>query len=210
MVASNPFDAYYDRYEAWFDKHQAAYWSELLAVRAFTPWCGLGLEVGVGSGRFAAPLGIGVGLDPSPMMLSYAVRRGIAVVRGVAENMPFHTASFDYVLNVTTLCFLADVEVALAEAYRVLKPAGSFVVGFIDRTSALGRRYQEHKTENVFYRTSTFYSAAEVDGLLNDAGFAEQVWGQTLTLPLNQIFEPEPVRPGCGQGAFLVARAIRP
>jgi SAM-dependent methyltransferase len=209
MLPDNPFDVYHHRYEAWFVDHQAAYWSELLAVRALTPWAGLGMEIGVGSGRIAAPLGIRIGLDPSAAMLSHAARRGIAVVRGVAEAMPFRTASFDYVLNVTTICFLEDVKVALAETYRVLKPAGHFILGFIDSNSALGKEYGAHKSENVFYQAATFYSAGEIAGLLMEAGFSEQIWAQTLSRPLSQIREPEPVQVGRGQGAFLVVQVTR-
>jgi hypothetical protein len=65
MPKAAPFDAHWSRYEAWFRTHEAAYLSELLALRAFVPWSGLGLEIGVGSGRFAAPLlGIRVGVEP--------------------------------------------------------------------------------------------------------------------------------------------------
>ena len=60
-----PFETHHERYEAWFDRHEAAYLSELLAVRALLPWQGLGLEIGVGTARFGAPLGIGVGVDPA-------------------------------------------------------------------------------------------------------------------------------------------------
>ncbi|MGY6276416.1 hypothetical protein [Methylomonas sp. MgM2] len=52
------FNAHHQRHEAWFEKHRAAYISELLAVRPFVPWQGNGLEIGVGSGRFAGPLGV--------------------------------------------------------------------------------------------------------------------------------------------------------
>lgn len=209
MAAISPFETYHDRYEAWFLRHKAAYWSELLAVRALLPWTGLGLEIGVGTGRFAAPLGIHIGLDPSPAMLSYSARRGIDAVRGVAEAMPFRNASFDYALNVTTICFLDDVKAALAETYRVVKPTGQLVIGFIDRTSALGKQYEAHKSENVFYRSATFFSAEEVAVLLKESGFSEQVWVQTLSRPLNKIREPEPVQPGSGQGAFLAVRATK-
>ena len=209
MFATSPFDAYHERYEAWFVNHEAAYLSELLAVRVLTPLTGLGLEIGVGSGRFAAPLGIRIGFDPSAAMLSYAARRGIAVVRSVAEAMPFRTASFDFALNVTTICFLDDVKAALAETYRVLKPAGQLIIGFIDRTSALGEQYETHKSENVFYQAATFFSAEEVAGLLNESGFSAQVWVQTLSRPLSQIREPEPAQPGSGRGAFLAVRATK-
>ena len=56
------FDQHCRRYEKWFATHAAAYYSELLAIRALLPCGGDGLEVGVGTGRFAAPLGVRVGV----------------------------------------------------------------------------------------------------------------------------------------------------
>ena len=56
-------EARHQRYEAWFDKREAAYISELLALRPFVPWVGRGIETGVGSGRFAVPLGIQMSLN---------------------------------------------------------------------------------------------------------------------------------------------------
>ena len=60
-----PFEQYASRYESWFSKHRFAYKSELEAVRRQLPWGKNGIEIGVGSGRFAAPLGIKLGLEPS-------------------------------------------------------------------------------------------------------------------------------------------------
>jgi SAM-dependent methyltransferase len=74
MPRSAIFEANVARYEAWFARHPAAYVSELLALRPFVPLAGRGLEIGVGTGRFAAPLGVAVGLDPSPAMLAQARR----------------------------------------------------------------------------------------------------------------------------------------
>ena len=108
-----PFNAYHERYEAWFRRHPAAYHSELLAVRALLPWQGLGLEIGVGTGRFAAPLGISVGLDPSAEMLAYAAERGISSIQGVAEDLPFKNAVFDYGFIVTTICFVDNPKTML-------------------------------------------------------------------------------------------------
>jgi SAM-dependent methyltransferase len=90
-----PFEAHHRRYEAWFGEHEAAYISELLALRPFVPWEGRGLEIGAGSGRFAARLGMQLGLDPSRAMLAYAAARGIEVVEGTAEDLPFADGSFD-------------------------------------------------------------------------------------------------------------------
>jgi SAM-dependent methyltransferase len=145
-----PFEAHHQRYEAWFEKHEAAYISELLALRPFVPWDGRGIEIGVGSARFAAPLGVQVGVDPSPAMLVHAAARGISVVEGTAENLPFVAASFDFALVVTTLCFVDSPVRMLEEARRVLKPGGRLVIGFIDRDSDLGQDYLAHQNENVF------------------------------------------------------------
>lgn len=204
-----PFEAHHQRYEAWFEKHEAAYISELLALRPFVPWEGRGIEIGVGSGRFAAPLGVQVGVDPSPAMLVHAAARGIEVVAGVAENLSFADGSFDHALVVTTLCFVDSPVAMLAEARRVLKPGGRLVMGFIDRESAMGQDYLAHQAENVFYREATFYSADEVARLLLATGFAIGAWGQTLAHPLPETREIEPLRPGRGRCAFVVVAATK-
>jgi len=209
MTKVIPFEAHHLRYEAWFEKHEAAYVSELLALRPFVPWRGMGIEIGVGSGRFASPLGVKIGLDPSPAMLIHAASRGIEVVEGVAENLPFAANTFDYALLVTTICFVDSPTEMLAEAYRVLKPDGCLTIGFIDRESALGQEYLAHKAESVFYREATFFSADEVGRLLVKAGFSISAWGQTLANPLHKTCEIEPLRPGYGQCAFVVVAATR-
>lgn len=207
LEGAEPFYAHHRRYDDWFVRHQAAYLSELLAVRALLPWQENGLEIGVGTGRFAAPLGITFGIDPAIPTLDYARERGVRAASGIGEALPFSDAQFGYVLLVTTICFVSNIEAVLAEARRVLCPGGCLVIGFIDRESALGQEYLEHQGGNVFYRRATFYSAAEVDALLEDTGFDECTWLQTLSKPLAQIEEIEPVRPGTGHGAFVVVRA---
>jgi SAM-dependent methyltransferase len=204
-----PFNAYHGRYEAWFRRHQAVYHTELLAVHARLPRHGLGIEIGVGSGRFAAPLGVKVGIDPSKTMLAYASTRGVSSIQGVAEALPFKNAVFDYGLIVTTICFVDDPKKMLNETHRVLKPGAPLIIGFVDRTSRIGQQYMAHQDESVFYRVARFYSALEVERLLDDTGFIDLAWGQTLSKPLNEIQKIEPLCDGHGKGGFVVVKAIR-
>jgi SAM-dependent methyltransferase len=207
---TSPFETYHGRYEAWFQRYVAVYYSELLAIHALLPWHGLGIEIGVGSGRFAAPFGIRVGLDPSRAMLTYAIERGITGIQGVAEALPFKDAVFDYGLIVTTICFADDPKTMLNEAHRLLKPRAPLVIGFIDRSSRLGQRYLTHQNDSAFYRVARFYSALEVERLLGAAGFVDLTWKQTLSKPLNKIHEIEALCDGHGHGGFVAVKALRP
>ena len=207
MADRTSFENHTDRYEAWFIKNPFAYVSELHAVRELLPAGGNGLEIGVGTGRFAAPLGIPLGIDPSRAMAGLSKMKGIEVTIGVAENLPFKDAEFDYVLMVTTVCFLDDMPLAFQEAYRVLKQDGSFLIGFVDKNSPLGRSYEQRRNESLFYRDATFYSVDDLLRHLKAVGFSTFSFRQTLFNSLEELLAPDPVRPGHGEGSFVVIRA---
>lgn len=147
------------------------YQSELKAVKHFIPQNRKGLEIGIGSGRFARPLGIKTGIEPSKKMRELARNRGLEVYDGVAESLPFADMSYDFTLMVTTICFLDNVKKSFQEVKRVLKKDGIFIIGFIDKESPLGQKYLKNKDKNVFYKNAIFYSAREVLSLLQNSGF---------------------------------------
>jgi hypothetical protein len=74
------FENFHNRYDEWFTRHQWVYRSEIEAVSRLIPQGGLGLEVGVGTGRFAAPFAVAVGLDPSIAMASIAKKKGSEIL----------------------------------------------------------------------------------------------------------------------------------
>lgn len=206
MPRTAPFERHDEAYEAWFEKNRALYEAELESARQLLPPAGAsGLEVGVGSGRFAAPLGIRLGVEPARPMAARARARGIRVVRGVAEHLPFANGAFDFVLLVTTICFVDSVTSTFQEAFRVLRPGGQVLVGFVDRESALGRRYEQKRARSRFYREATFFSAGEVQDHLRRAGFAITATRQTLLTGA----PPATIREGTGAGAFVVLRGQR-
>ena len=141
--------------------------------------------------------------------MEIAQGRGIEVIGGVGESLPFRNSQFDFATMVTTICFLDNVEVAFNEAYRILKPGGCLIIGFIDKDSSIGQLYQRHKDENVFYRIATFYSVDEVVSHLKKAGFKSFNFTQTIFHDLAEIKGIEPVRDGYGEGSFVVVKAVK-
>ena len=197
------FDRNWEDYEDWFERHKSIYSSELKALKKVIPE-GLGLEIGVGSGRFAQPLGAKIGIDPSRNMLKLAKERGIQVIQGVGENLPFKDNIFDFVLIVVTLCFVENPVNVLSEARRVLKRGGRLIVGEINKDSQLGRFYEAKKEKSEFYKIATFYSGNEIIGMFDKVGIRYLESYQTLLQPLAfPEMQEEPVK-GYDGGGFVV------
>jgi len=205
MPKTEVFDKYYKDYDNWFFKNELAYKAELNLIRKLIPK-GKGLEIGVGTGKFSVPFGIKDGVEPSDKMAEIAKEKGIRVVKGVAEDLPYDDNSFDFVLLVTTICFIDDPLKTLEEARRVVKSDGHIIIGFVDRESMIGQEYEKYKDQSKFYSPAIFYSSKEIEDYLKNSGFSEIESYQTLFHPLNQIKEVEPVTKGYGRGAFIGMR----
>jgi ubiquinone/menaquinone biosynthesis C-methylase UbiE len=102
------------------------------------------LDVGCGPGFYVAellervgPAGAVVGVDISPDMLGLAEKRSeghdnVELRQAPATSLPVEDSSFDAALSVQVLEFVEDVDKALAEMYRALRPGGRLVVWDVD------------------------------------------------------------------------------
>ncbi len=206
MPKIQPFEKYSDKYDKWFENNEDAYDFELEAIRQLIPHPpAKSLEVGVGSGKFAVPFGIKTGVEPSEKMAIKAEKQGIRVFRNVAEDLPFADSEFDFVLMVTTICFVDDILKSFMEAFRVLKPHGFIIVGFVDKESELGKKYEKKRNKSVFYKEATFFSSEQVAKYLTDAGFGDLTFKQTLIPGETQNI----VQNGFGKGAFVAIKAVK-
>ena len=198
----NIFDKFYKKYDAWYDKHKFTYLSELEVLKKVIPKKGKGLEIGVGTARFAKPLGIKYGIDPSKKMLEIAKKRGVDVKLGYGEKLPFKNSTFDYIAIIITLCFVKDPIKVLNEAKRVLKKNGKIIIGIIDRDSFLGKFYQKKKS--LFYKQARFFGVKELTHLLEDVGFKNFSYYQTIFKLPEKINSIEKPKKGFGKGGFVV------
>jgi SAM-dependent methyltransferase len=174
MISSRRiFEDHAGDYDRWFDDHNDTYQAQLIMLRKTLPDHGRGLEVGVGSGRFAVPIGITYGIDPSRVLTQMAKRRGIEVVRGEGERLPYRADSFDYILMMTVICFLDDVIAVFREVIRALRPGGILVVGFIEKDGEIYRIYQHETTKGKFLQFAKFRTVGDVDYFFKEAGFAQ-------------------------------------
>jgi SAM-dependent methyltransferase len=211
MIATSPFNEHVCEYEEWFEKYPFVFKSEVAAIKPLLPKGRdrNGIEIGVGTGQFAKALGIKEGIEPAPEMRAVAEQRGVFVVNAIAEDLPYKSNLFDFVLMNFCISYFDDVQQAFHEAFRVLKKRGVLIVGFVEKDSQIGRLYKRYMHKSIFYKKARFYSFDQIAVILKKAGFNNLTSFQTLFHPLYKIKTIETVKNGHGEGSYILLKAIK-
>lgn len=141
---------YYDKFSASYNVRRHRGYHALIDViesdavprgsslRILEAGCGTGLVMERVRSRGSTNI---VGVDLSAGMLAIAREQGSRVAQASVTALPFPDASFDVAYSFKVLAHVPDIEAALAEMARVVRPGGSVVVEFYNRHSLRGLRW---------------------------------------------------------------------
>jgi ubiquinone/menaquinone biosynthesis C-methylase UbiE len=141
------YDAFSRGYERIRGKNDPGGYHELLdrLEASYVERFGLGrdvLEVGCGTGlvlqRIREFARTAKGVDLSAGMLEKARERGLEVTQGSATELPFEDGSFDVTCSFKVLPHVPDINKALKEMSRVLRPGGVLLAEFYNPNSFRG------------------------------------------------------------------------
>lgn len=126
------------------------------------------LDVGTSTGgttAFLSGFGSVIGLEKNTVAIRLARKRGINVVLGSTNRLPFRNASFDLVTFFDVLYHKGiNEKKALREAYRILKPGGSILI----TDCALPLLWSQHDIDmEAKYR----YTKQQLSKFVDRAGF---------------------------------------
>lgn len=133
------------------------------------------LDIGCGTGNFSIKLarqGVSVtGIDASTKMLAKAQEKaekeGLEIEFKEMDclNLQFPDNTFDGVLSMATIEFIADYPRMISEMFRVCKKGGYILVGTINRDSSWGELYQDENYLKIVkvFRYANFKTPEELN-----------------------------------------------
>ncbi len=138
------------------------------------------LDVGCGQGaylKFFQQRGWAVwGIDPSPLAVERARRRGLRAFQGEMESVPLPESAFDLVLMRYTIENMHDPAGALRQVRRVLRPRGKLFLAAPAIDAPLVRWLGEFSAYVDAPRHLYFFTAETLTRMLERAGFRVLAW----------------------------------
>ncbi len=136
--------AYYDEFAGWYERERHLPYHRMLddlevdLVERY----GAGkdvFEVGCGTGLILHRVGkfarTAAGIDLSGGMLAKAAERGLDVAQASATALPIATASVDVAYSFKVLAHIPDIEGAMREMARIVRPGGWVLAEFYNARS---------------------------------------------------------------------------
>ena len=92
-----------------------------------------------------------VGVDPTSALIAVARTRDASgtYVKATAERLPFREAAFDLVVSYLSLIDIPDVEAAVPEMARVLKPGGTLLIANLTPSTRRARTWAGSRTPSA-------------------------------------------------------------
>ena len=209
----------YDEIAGTFDaRYRAGLYDGVLAalldlITAKRPTCAL--EVGCGTGHWLSALRDSVeylcGIDCSMEMLRHAYAKcpGAGLLRATAQTLPLRDESLDLVFCVNAIHHFEQFEEFIAEAKRLLRPAGTLIVIGMDPHHGHDRWcVYDYFPETRVADLARYPSSGQITDAMLRAGFRgvecrvasrfrQTRWGRAV------FADPELQRNGCSQLALL-------
>ncbi|MCG8410375.1 MAG: class I SAM-dependent methyltransferase [Bacteroidales bacterium] len=234
MDKKKSFDEYASNYDAWFFDNTNLLRSEVNLVAHFLKDAGDIFSVGCGSGLFESILkkdfGINIeyGIEPSDGMADIARKRGVTVEVTTAEDADFGIEKYDTILFNGTPSYINDLKAVFEKANKALKPGGKVVVIDVPKESSYAIMYNLAKAVDTwdhsllkgvnpkdpypieFVKVANWRTTQEKIDLLNETGFANLEFAQTLTkhpLYSNDV-EEQPIE-GYDCGDYVAICAVK-
>jgi len=145
------------------------------------------LDIGSGDGSMIDEMADSVGasgkltgLDISETMINMSrklccARSNVEFVQATATKLPFSNSTFDVITSAQCLCYVPDIDLTLAEIFRVLKPGGRVVILDSDWDTLIWHSGNQLLMDKIMSWYISIYSDAHVprtlSGRLKKTGF---------------------------------------
>ncbi|MGD2061495.1 MAG: class I SAM-dependent methyltransferase [Acidimicrobiia bacterium] len=206
---------YYDDYSTWYEgERRDGYYGVVndleFGVIAEAVTGADALEIGCGTGlileRTQRVARSATGIDLSLGMVGESRRKGLDALQASATALPFDEDSFDVVYSVKVLPHVPEIEDALAEVARVLRPGGRAFLGFYSPWSFKALTYRVRTWmrghEPVYVRHDT---PEDVGGYLPPGWSIKSLHGVRILAATRHFYE----WPGIGRLVAWLDRRLR-